>query len=352
MKANHFISPFAWNILLLWILLPAVLQIKTSHAQGWSFSFQLAYQGDCGGANIQLPTIPPVTFSTKPECESFKQYVESISFSGGGCTVYYTVSQCTGSDMVVSGQINPGDVNFDGQNTGNPFFSTHNSKAYEDWARDYIQQLQSYGVNSILNNNFGASVPQTGNRDFDAFYSSGSSSFNPTTTNQQADATVKPDDYYGTVQLLTTKEEQAKRDQWYNENVALQGYADFSQMDENNTIKPGYTFEQVKWAGLETALSEAPGIHGAVGGFGVNIAQGSTDGIDQVLTCLSNHNDANAVSIGSSLSENIVSNALADYTAGAIIDKLGTPLLKAVPAATAVHTVIKVSTEFWKNLNN
>jgi len=82
-----------------------------SSAQGWSFSFQLAYQGDCGSPP-SLPTFPNITFPTKPECESWRQYIASISFSGGTCTVFYTVSACTGSDMVVQGQINPGDVNF------------------------------------------------------------------------------------------------------------------------------------------------------------------------------------------------------------------------------------------------
>lgn len=340
------------EILIIVLSLSLFIFSPPSKAQGWSFSFQLAYSGDCGGANISIPTFPNITFPTKSECESFRQYVLSIKFSGGTCTVYYTCTPCTGSDMVIQGQAAPGDVNFDGQNTGNPYFSTHSSKAYEDWAKDYIQQLQSYGINSILNTNMSNSnVPLTGNRDFDAFYSSGSSSFNPASMNQQADAPVKKDDYYGTVQLLTTKEEQVKRDQWYNENIALQGYTDFSQMDENNTIKPGYNFEKVSEAGLKTALSEAPGIYGTVGGFGVDITEGVTGGIQKVMTCLSNNDDASALSIGKDLSEKTVSNALANYTSGALTDKIGTPLLNTVPGAKTVYSVVKVSKTFWENLN-
>jgi len=122
-------------------------------------------------------------------------------------------------------------------------------------------------------------------------------------------------------------------------------------MDENNIIRPGYTYEKVTEAGLKTALSEAPGIYGTVGGFGVDVAEGVTDGINQIGTCLSNNDIASAASIGSNLAENTVSNALANYTSGAITDKLGTPLLKAVPGASAVHAVIKVTGTFWENLN-
>jgi hypothetical protein len=48
---------------------------------------------------------------------------------------------------------NPGDVSIDGIGQGVPFFTSHQSSAFEDWSREYKAQLESYGIKSILGKN-------------------------------------------------------------------------------------------------------------------------------------------------------------------------------------------------------
>jgi hypothetical protein len=161
-------------------------------AQGWSFTFQMYASGNCGGVQPPAITLPHLGLPTKSQCESLRQQVLAVKGSSGGCTVGYTCTPCIGSDIIVPGQgsitgqgstsgvVSPGEVSFDGLFEGKPLFTTHQSSAFEDWARDYRQQLNSYGITSILGKNITSSeIPLTDNMDFNKFYYSQSATFNP-----------------------------------------------------------------------------------------------------------------------------------------------------------------------------
>ena len=209
---------------------------KTS-AQGWGFTFQLSQSGSCGGNPPVLPnfTVPGV-FPTQSQCEALRQTILAVKLSGGGCSVFYICTPCSGSDIVTPGQVLPGEVSFDGQFQGKPLFTTHGSSAFEDWARDYKQQLASYGITSILGNSLTPPpIPLTGDPGFDAFYSSQTANFNPTTSPivpANSDASVVDlSDKKGVVQLLRSPEEQTMLERQYQNNLDDQGYTGLTQMD-------------------------------------------------------------------------------------------------------------------------
>ena len=229
--------------------------LKTN-AQGWTFTFQLAQSGPCtSGVPLPvLPTFPNLGFSTQGQCESLRQTILSIKESMpmydshynyiGDCSIFYTCTPCTGSDIVVSGQTSPGNVSFDGQFEGKPFFTTHENSAFEDWSKEYRQQLESYGITSILGNKLIApNIPLTGDLEFDAFYNNQTANFNPKTSpvnvpsNMDANV-VDLSGKQGVVQLLTTKEEQAKRDSWYEDHINDQGYNNLVQLTAEDGIDP------------------------------------------------------------------------------------------------------------------
>jgi hypothetical protein len=133
-------------------------------AQGWTFTFQLAHSGPCGGVALPvLPTFPNFGLPNKAQCESVRQTIVNISASEpvyddqghfiGNCKVYFNVSPCTGSDIPLGDQSNSGTISPNGQAEGQPFFTPHSSEAFEDWAKDYKSLLNSYGINSILGDN-------------------------------------------------------------------------------------------------------------------------------------------------------------------------------------------------------
>lgn len=215
-----------------------------SHAQGWTLTFQLAQSGPCGGGQLPiLPTFPNLGMPTLSQCESLRQMIlsvrESYSVYDGGnyigeCSVFYTCTPCTGSDIVAPGQVSPGDISFDGQFQGKPFFTTHESSAFEDWARDYKLQLESYGITSILGNNLTIQkIPLTGDINFDKFYNSQTAAFNPASPINNSPArdasVVNSKENRGVVQLLTTPEEQAQRDKW----MEKQGLENLKKIPKN-----------------------------------------------------------------------------------------------------------------------
>jgi len=200
-----------------------------ANAQGWTFTFQLAQSGPCPpGAPLPiLPTFPNFGIPTQGQCEALRQTILSINSSFpvtdnngnyiGDCSIFYTCTPCTGSDISTPGQVKPGEVSFNGQYEGEAFFTAHESSAFEDWSKDYKKQLEAFGIISILDNPLNAfKIPLTGDQDFDAFYNNQTSNFNPTTSpvknSHNLDASVVDlSGKVGVVQLLTTSEEQAKR---------------------------------------------------------------------------------------------------------------------------------------------
>ncbi|MDO9255825.1 MAG: hypothetical protein Q7U54_09965 [Bacteroidales bacterium] len=227
-----------------------------ANAQGWTFTFSVAQSGLCtsGVPPLPIPSLPNFAIPTQSQCESIRQTLLAIKSSIpmydnsgnyiGDCSAYVTCTPCTGSDIVVSGQVSPGDVSFDGQFEGQAFFSTHESSAFEDWSKDYRQQLESYGITSILGNTLNAShIPLTGDREFDAFYNNQTANFNPKTSPVNVPVSLDANvvdlsGKKGVVQLLTTQDEQAKRDKWYADHIKDQGYNNLLQIKSQEGIDP------------------------------------------------------------------------------------------------------------------
>ncbi|MCK9414096.1 MAG: hypothetical protein M0Q53_17475 [Prolixibacteraceae bacterium] len=136
----------------------------TGNAQ-WSYTMTVTQTGQC----IPFPTHQTIYYNTKSACETARQGDLSYSgsdwsFIGGKCTTTITCSPCTGSDVGNQGSGNgsgqsssfgipkSGEVSTSGPLDGKPIFTPHHSQAFEDWATEYKQLLESYGVTSILGN--------------------------------------------------------------------------------------------------------------------------------------------------------------------------------------------------------
>jgi hypothetical protein len=224
-------------------------------AQGWTFTFQLAQSGPCGNTPLPvLPTFPNFGFPSKNQCESLRQTVLSISGSVssydnqghylGECKVFYTATACTGSDITTPGQVDPGDVSFDGQTEGKPFFTTHQSEAFEDWASDYKALLDSYGITSILGDKLTAHmIPLTGDKKADSAYKKLSMDFNPPVPVDSGVYVAGSRVANGMTEFLNKKivipdgsspEDIKAQQERYQEQVQDQGYNNLTQMDPNN----------------------------------------------------------------------------------------------------------------------
>lgn len=247
-------------------------------AQGWSFTFQVLSSGPCTGVPpLPIPNLPNLGIPTKSECEALRQTLLAIRSSYpvtdnkgnyiGECTLYVACTPCSGSDIVIANQSTSGDVSFNGQYTGEPLYSSHESSAFEDWSNDYKQQLESYGITSILGNTLTPpNIPLTGDKDFDAFYNSQTSNFNPKTPAiipPNSDASVVDlSGKAGVVGLLTTSEALAKRDKWYEEK----GFNNLTPITANAGIDESLPAEMsFKEKSLRFAIEQVP-IAGTIGG--------------------------------------------------------------------------------------
>lgn len=247
-------------------------------AQGWTFTFRVESSGPCAGVPpLPVPSFPNLGIPTKSQCEALRQTLLAIRSSYpvtdskgkyiGDCAMFVTCTPCTGSDIVIANQVAPGDVSFNGQYTGQPLFTSHESSAFEDWSKDYRQQLESYGITSILGNTLTApQIPLTGDIDFDSFYTSQTSNFNPTTPAflpPNSDASVVDlGAKTGVVGMLTTTEQQAKRDKWYEEK----GFNNLTPITADAGIDESLPAEMsLKEKALRFAIEQVPGA-GTIGG--------------------------------------------------------------------------------------
>lgn len=354
------------GILLLLLFLFSFSFNQKTIAQGWGFTFQLAQSGPCGANIPPLPNFSiPSVFPTQGQCEALRQTILAVKesfpvYNGskyiGECAVFYTATPCSGSDMVVSGQVTPGSVNLDAQFSGMPLFTPHESSAYEDWATEYKQQLASYGITSILDNKMTSTqIPLTGNADFDAFYTKQAASFNPTTPASKPAAqdagVVYLNDNAGTVQLLTTQAEQAKRDQWYEEK----GFNNLTPITDAEGVSESAPAERSwKEAALRTALGEADGLAGVIANFGMNVTDETFKGLGQAVDYVVSGNDAKAEELGNNLlNGQVVVNSVKKTALDAVADKLTevgyVPLLKTVKGAEEVYKVSKIGVSLYEN---
>lgn len=229
----------------------------------WNFIPQITISGPCssGTAQAEIAAANATISSlftglglpTQSLCESIRQQILAIRISSpeydikgkyiGECSVFYTCTACMGSDIVtpgqgsLPGQVNPGDVSINGILEGKPLFTPHQSQAFEEWSSEYKQLLESYGVTSILGNE---------DKYFKLLYDLWAERFKPklpppppppppspllptsTKTNQDP-SKVDLSSSSGVVSLLTTEEEQRKRDAWMND----QGLDNLKTIPEN-----------------------------------------------------------------------------------------------------------------------
>ena len=99
--------------------------LTNTNAQGWSFTFTLTNSGPCGATIPSLPTFNIPFMPTQSFCESLRSQILAIRFDQpmyndrnqyiGDCSVYYTATACTGSDMVLpTDNSGPGSISIDG----------------------------------------------------------------------------------------------------------------------------------------------------------------------------------------------------------------------------------------------
>ncbi|HOW10753.1 MAG TPA: hypothetical protein PLX08_13225 [Bacteroidales bacterium] len=207
------------------LIIPLTCNRSDIFAQGWIFTFTVTSSGPCGSS---LPYIPPFTVPYMPTqsfCESLRQQILAIRASTpvfdsngkyiGDCSVFYTCSACTGSDMTIPGDntAQPGSVSIDGLAQGTAFFTPHESKAIENWIDDYIQKMKSMGMDVYSNQPVNQDIPSTGQADFDKYYADQSIRFEKPEQGGVVDLSGGP----GVMDLLQKQGEEAGKEDGKNE---------------------------------------------------------------------------------------------------------------------------------------
>ena len=359
------------TLIFLCIVLTSV-SIRTN-AQGWSFTANLTYSGPCG---VNLPTIPPIVVPSMPTrsyCESLRQTVLGFKSSVpvynnqgqfiGECSVFYACSSCSGSDLTVAGDNSaPGSVSIDALVKGAAFFSPHESKAVENWIDDYVQKMQSMGIPINKSSMMTAQdIPLTGDADFDKFYTEQTISYEKPEQGGVVDLSGKagivdlntPAVTTGAVvPLLTTSDEQRKKDEWMQE----QGFNDLRQSGADNAIDAtGSENAGRSWgdAALRTAIGQAPGLAGAIGDFMVNVADETISGVTGIVNDFVRGDDAQVAAKAKNLEGQIIFNSAKKTALNVVSDKATEigycPLLKLVPGAEPVYKVAKIGLDFYQN---
>jgi hypothetical protein len=295
MKRQIFFPIIIGSLLFFYLLLPQI-----SYSQGWGFSFQVIVSGNCTAYLTR--SFPTNGFPTQMQCERARQMVAAIKSATYGCTARIECAPCSGSDITSSSGI---DLN------GKPVFVTHESEAFKEWSSEYKQVLASYNVNSILGKGI---IKNTDFSSYENLYVSLVSDYKfpplpppkvtppPVATNaNEVDLSNKK----GVVQLLTTPEEQKKRDEFYQGQLQNQGYDNLTQMDANNpaivdpAVEPKNNISNASIAeGVTDAIGDLIGmavttlvpkaeLPNFIQGFGQNLAQATPSNIQNGLNAIS-----------------------------------------------------------------
>lgn len=167
---------------LMLLVIPLAFNRSDILAQGWIFTFTVTSSGPCGSSLPYIPSFTVPYMPTQSFCESLRQQILAIRASTpvyndrgeyiGDCSVFYTCTPCSGSDMTMPGDntSQPGSVSIDGLAQGSAFFTPHQSKAIENWIDDYIQKMKSMGMDVYSNPPVNRDIPSTGQDDFDKYY--------------------------------------------------------------------------------------------------------------------------------------------------------------------------------------
>lgn len=337
-------------------------------AQGWTFSFTLSSSGPCGAYMPVIPTFSVPYMTTQAYCESIRQSILNIRVSQpmynedgnyiGECAVFYTASSCTGADLSsLSGtDFAPGSVSIDGPMQGSAYFTPHQTQEFENWMGDFQVRLKSMGIEADQSAfQLSRDIPLTGDPDFDAFYMSRVLDFDKPQTGTKPPPIPQPVpepapvpasvETGTTVQLLTTSEEQRKRDEW----MTLRGFNDLRQVGENNILDAGGSDPaEMSWS--EAALREYVGDNVA-GNYALKVADGTTQGISEVVGKLSRGDTEGAAEQAASLDRNIAINSAVETAketiTGGLTDLVTGPVLGLVKGAGTVSSFIGKGTNIW-----
>lgn len=113
---------------------------------------------------------------------SYNCFCDCSSWSAQDCVPVSGSTNTNSGQGSIPYQTNPGDISMYGPMNGNPFFSSHPSMSFEEWASEYKQLLASYGIASILGKNFTVPrTPLTDDKYFNAAYTNLAINFEPKT---------------------------------------------------------------------------------------------------------------------------------------------------------------------------
>lgn len=213
MKINHQLS-IQTRLIGIIIICFVFNGINTVNAQGWTFVPTLhsscPYTSTAASqVNAILNGFSSFGIPTKSQCETLRQYILSVKVNmqldeGGTCSLYYTCTECAGSDMAISSDITSiGSVSLNALTQGNAFFSSHPSFGFEDWYNNNVLKLKSMGID--FNTYFSGNGMFTDNMDFNKSYADQVSKFENTndgtiylTGKEVVDPNVLKNNPYGT----------------------------------------------------------------------------------------------------------------------------------------------------------
>ena len=336
-----------------------------------------------------MPYIPPFEIPYMPTqsvCESTRQTVLSISASQpmydshnnyiGDCRVYYECTPCTGSDIgepTGGSEFGIADVKADALLQGEAFFSPHETRGLENWMNDYLVRLNAMGPAILDLGSYDiSSIPLTGDVFVDRFYLQQSLAFMkapaeyaqpvanktpeppPPAPAPETGNSITPPETAGegigtTVQLLTSREEQAKRDEW----MKMNGFANPVVIGASNTIDPSGTDEPVM-SFKEAALREYVG-GDIAGSFALKTLDGATAGMTEGLSMLISNDNAGAAELGNSLmggsvAKNAFLETAEESATDAVTGFVTKPILGMVKGAETVTGFITTGKSIWDTM--
>lgn len=248
-----------------------------------------------------------------------------------------------------SGAEAPGAVSENPRAEGRPTLVTHSSKAYDEWASDYVQTLRSYGIESILGKRIKPNTkspavtkkpsPPAPPKAKDV-YDRDRNNFNPSDPN-----VVNIGKDKAVVGLLTTEAEQAQRDAFQRTRLE-QNYSGYQPVSEDQGIQdydgPGKGVTAFVRTVTET-----------FGGAAASMPLGIMDDVlDNTITAvkMSNQGDGQeAADFADKIPVNAVRDNAAKASADGLTSAFGGPVLKLVKGATTLYNGIKFASDYKEN---
>ena len=202
--------------------------VEITHAQTFTFSVSIIMSGtDCAGIATYSASAP-ASGVDKSLCEQLCSQVEALSFSTPSCSVTY---QCNCIQTSGSSETGPTDFSYNNAASGEPLATNHASASWEDWSKDIIQQLESFGQEAKNIKSSGTPpIPKSGNKEVDQNYNHDSEYWDPNVV----DLRHLGEDDPGVVQSLKGPLPDQEAVTQYKNALKDQGYENLISMDETN----------------------------------------------------------------------------------------------------------------------